>query len=225
MSSQPHSGGPSPEAEPSAGSGGGALSEATETRLRGEPLLDGLEAHIPGAREHADATAAYAFAVAVEIGIGREECELIRETARLHDVGKLYLPAWMLAEPPGQLSDSEREQLHSHEELGQKVALGAGAPEAACAWILHCRERFDGSGPGGLAGEGIPLASRIIRVACAYETLLAEQPAETPDEARHAALAWLRAAGGAELDPALVEALARVVQRAAGGPSGQLGAS
>ncbi|HYU59191.1 MAG TPA: HD domain-containing phosphohydrolase [Solirubrobacterales bacterium] len=218
MSSPPHSGDPSPAADPAHGSGGGTLSEAAETRLRGEPLLDGLEQHIPGAREHADATAAYAFAVAVEIGLDREECELIRETARLHEVGKLYLPAWLLAEPRGQLSASEREQLESHESLGQKVALGAGIPEQASAWILHAAEHFDGTGPGGLAGEGIPLAARIIRVSCAYETLLHEQPAGAPDEPRHAALAWLRAAGGAELDPALVEALARVVQRAAHPP-------
>jgi HD-GYP domain-containing protein (c-di-GMP phosphodiesterase class II) len=217
MSSQPPSDAPSPATDPAAGPGRGILSEATETRLRGEPLLDGLEQHLPGSRRHADATAAYAFAVAVEIGLGREECELIRETARLHEVGKLYLPEWMLAEPAGQLSDSERRQLDSHEALGQKVALGAGVPEQACAWILHCRERFDGEGAGGLAGEGIPLASRIIRVSCSYETLLRQQPAGAPDEARHAALAWLRAAGGVELDPALVEALARVVQRAAGG--------
>ena len=217
MSFRPHSGGPSPEADPASRTAAGALDEATETRLRGEPLLDGLEAHIPGSRDHADATAGYAFATAVEIGLDRESCELIREAGRLHEVGRLYLPAWMLAEPPGTLSGSEREQLDSHEALGQKVALGAGVPEAACAWILHCRERFDGAGPGGLAGEGIPLASRIIRVACAYGTLLAEQhAAERPDEARHAALAWLRDAGGAELDPALVEALARVIQRAAG---------
>jgi HD-GYP domain-containing protein (c-di-GMP phosphodiesterase class II) len=184
--------------------------------LRGDPLLEGLEQHIPGSLAHADATAAYAFALAVEIGLDRERCEPIRETARLHDVGKLYLPAWLLDEPAGQLSASDREQLDSHHALGHRVALGAGVPEECCAWILHCRERFDGGGPGGLAGEGIPLESRIIRVACAYGTLLDQQPAGTRDEARNAALAWLRASGGAELDPALVEALARVVQRTAG---------
>jgi len=206
MSSPPRSGAPSPAPE---------LSAASETRLRGEPLLDGLEQHIPGSRLHADATAAYAFALGVEVGLGRDECELLRETARVHDVGKLYLPDWLLTEPPGQLSASERGQLHSHEGLGHKVALGAGIGEEPCAWILHSRERFDGEGEGGLAGQGIPLASRIIRVACSYDVLLHQQAVATPDEGRHAALAWLRASGGAELDPTLVEALARVLQRAA----------
>lgn len=220
MSSPPHGGAPSPAPEPAPAAGQAPLGEADQTRLRGEPLLDGLEAHIPGSRAHGDSTAAYAFAIAVEIGLGRDECELIREAARLHEVGKLYLPTWLLTEPPGQLSVSEREQLHSHHALGQKVALGAGVPKEVCAWILHCRERFNGEGPGGLAGEGIPLPSRVIRVACAYATLLRQQNAATAEEARHATLAWLRAAGGAELDPALVEALARVVGRVAGGTQG-----
>jgi HD-GYP domain-containing protein (c-di-GMP phosphodiesterase class II) len=193
------------------------MDPAALTRLRGGPLLDALDGHVPGAREHADATAAYAIAVAVEIGLDREQCELIREAARLHEIGKLYLPAALIERPSGELSAEERAQLVSHQAAGHSLALGAGVPEEACAWILHARERFDGGGPDRLAGEGIPLPSRIIRVACAYATLLPNQPAASPEEARHGTLAWLRAAGEAELDPALVEALGRVVRRAAAG--------
>jgi HD-GYP domain-containing protein (c-di-GMP phosphodiesterase class II) len=193
---------------------GRAPGEAQDTLLRGEPLLEGLDQHVPGSRAHADAVAAYAFALAVEIGLGRYECELIREAARLHEVGKLYLPQWLLAEPPGQLSDSERAQLAAQEELGHRVCLGAGISDEVCAWILHSRERFDGSGPGGIGGEAIPLPSRIIRTTCAYETLLKQQPADAPEGPQETTLSWLRVAGGAELDPALVEALARVVTRA-----------
>jgi HD-GYP domain-containing protein (c-di-GMP phosphodiesterase class II) len=195
---------------------GHAPGEAQDTLVRGEPLLDGLEQHVPGSRRHADAVAAYSFALAVEIGLGRSECELIREAARLHEVGKLYLPQWLLAEPPGQLTDSERAQLAAQEELGHRVALGAGISEEVCAWILHARERFDGAGPGGLGGEAIPLPSRIIRTTCAYETLLRQQPKDAAEEPHEATIAWLRVAGGEELDPALVEALARVVSRPAG---------
>jgi HD-GYP domain-containing protein (c-di-GMP phosphodiesterase class II) len=196
---------------------GHAPGEAQDTLVRGEPLLDGLEQHVPGSRRHADAVAAYSFALAVEIGLERTDCELIREAARLHEVGKLYLPQWLLAEPPGELSDSERAQVDAQEELGHRVALGAGISEEVCAWILHSRERFDGTGPGGLGGEAIPLASRIIRTTCSYETLLYQQPTDAAEQPQDAAIAWLRAAGGDELDPALVEALARVVTRASSG--------
>jgi HD-GYP domain-containing protein (c-di-GMP phosphodiesterase class II) len=192
-----------------------ATDRAALTRLRGEPLLEALDGHVPGAQDHADATAAYALAIAVEVGLDREQSELIRETARLHEVGKLYIPPATLTKPAGELSREETERLASHHADGQTLALGAGVPAEACAWILHSRERFDGRGPDGLTGEGIPIASRILRVACTYETLLPEQPAASAAEARHATLAWLRAAGGAELDPDVVEALGNVVQRVA----------
>jgi HD-GYP domain-containing protein (c-di-GMP phosphodiesterase class II) len=206
--------------EPDRSGGASALEDdASTTRIRGEPLLEALAGHQPRSREHADATAAYAFAVAVEVGLGRANCELIREAARLHEVGKLYLPTSLLGRPVNELSAEEREQLVTQEAAGHSLALGAGVPEQACSWILHSRERFDGAGPDGFAGERIPLASRIIRVACEYDTLVGRQQ-DAPDEARHGALAWVRAAGGTELDPALVEVLARVVQRAAAGAGG-----
>jgi HD-GYP domain-containing protein (c-di-GMP phosphodiesterase class II) len=219
MSSPRHSDAPSHEPD-LPGGGAAPRDEASTTRIRGEPLLDALAGHQPGSREHADATAAYAFAVAVEIGLGRADCELIREAARLHEIGKLYLPTSLLGRPMNELSTEERKQLVSQEAAGHSLALGAGVPEEPCSWILHSGERFDGGGPDRLAGESIPLASRIIRVACAYETLLGDQPASSPAEARRGALASLGAAGGAELDPALVEVLARVVQRAAGAGGG-----
>jgi len=215
MSSPRHSDAPSPGAE---GGGAPGLTDfASATRLRGEPLLAALEEHAPGSREHADPTAAYALAIAVEIGLGRRDCEQIREAARIHEVGKLYMPAELLAKQPIELSAAEREQLASFQGATHNLALGAGIAEEVCTWLLLTRERFDGEGPGRLAGEGIPIASRIIRVGCAYRTLLESHSAVSPQEARRGALGWLRAAGGAELDPGLVEALGRVVERATGG--------
>jgi HD-GYP domain-containing protein (c-di-GMP phosphodiesterase class II) len=191
---------------------------ASDIRQRGEPLLEALDEHAPGSREHADATSAYAFAVAVEIGLGREDCELIREAARVHEIGKLYLPSELLARQPIELSAAEHEQLASYQGASHTLALGAGISDEVCTWVLLTRERFDGAGPGRLAEEGIPIASRIIRVGCAYRTLLESHSAVSPQEARRGALGWLRAAGGAELDPGLVEALGRVVERATGAP-------
>jgi HD-GYP domain-containing protein (c-di-GMP phosphodiesterase class II) len=192
------------------------LSRAPDVRRRGEPLLEALEEHAPGSREHADATSAYAFALAAEIGLGREDCELIREAARIHEVGKLYLPAELLAKQPTELTAAERHQLASYHDASHTLAVGAGIAEEVCTWILLMRELFDGAGPGRLPGEEIPIASRIIRVGCAYRTLLESHSAVSPQEARRGAMGWLRAAGGAELDPGLVEVLSRVVERAAG---------
>ena len=63
------------------------LDLASLLRLRGAPLLDALDRHLPGARDHAEATASYAFAAAVGLGFDRAQCEVAREVAVLHEIG------------------------------------------------------------------------------------------------------------------------------------------
>ena len=211
MSSDPPSGAPSSGPEPTL---------AARVKAGGLELLEALESHLPGARGHADGTAAYAFAAAVELDLERDHAEAVRETARLHDVGSVYLPAELLAKPAGELTAEEQALLDSRFARGAELARGAGIPERACEWIGVIRERFDGGGPAGLAGEGIPIESRIVRVACACDTALAA-PAlggASPDERRRSAVAALRAAAGTELDPHVTGALEAMLERAAAGP-------
>ena len=194
MSSDPPSDAPSPRPE-------AALVE----RL-GLPLLAALDAHLPGARQHAEATSAYTFAAAVELGLGRERSELVREVAKLHDVGMVYVPADVLRKPAASLDEAERALLAAHIEAGSRLARGAGIPDEECEWILHTRERWDGGGPSGLAGEAIPVEARIIRVACAADLLLAGAGLEQTVSA-------LDAAGGSEFDPRIADTLIAVLAR------------
>jgi HD-GYP domain-containing protein (c-di-GMP phosphodiesterase class II) len=225
MSSDPQSDVPSSGPEQGR-AGGSSEGEATPARklepgpaalvgARGTTLLDGLERHIPGSRDHADGTASYAFAAAVELGLERDHAEAVRETARLHEVGKVYVPATVLAKPPGELTPEESAQLDSHSAKGAELARGAGIPEPAAAWIAAAGERFDGAGPGALRGEHIPLESRIVRAACAFDGALAAGAAAPPAERRRAAIEELGSAAEGELDPRVVEALAAILERAA----------
>ena len=154
-------------------------------RERGMPLLDGLEEHEAGSRDRANAAGAYALATAVGLGFGRAEAELCREAARLADVGKVY----------------EEEE---HYETGARLARGAGVPEVVCDWIAGVAERYDGTGPGGRSGAEIPVFSRIIRAAkrCDEFVMAGSEPRE------------LRALAGTELDPAMVDALASMLESA-----------
>src|SRR4051812_23245376 len=163
MSSDRPNAGPSSPAEP----GLEAL-----LRERGAPLLEALERHLPGAREHADGTASYAFVAAVAIGFERTQCEVAREAARLHEIGLVYVPAEVLLRPVSARDDSDEAAFESHFEAGYRLARGAGLPEAACGWLLRARERFDGGGPEGLSGGRIPIESRLIRAACVCQTTL-----------------------------------------------------
>jgi HD-GYP domain-containing protein (c-di-GMP phosphodiesterase class II) len=209
MSSDPPSDARSSELEPTAGL-------AERVKARGTELLEALERHVPGARDHADGTAAYAFAAAVELELDRDHAEAVRETARLHEVGCVYVPAAVVAKPRGELTTHEQALLDSAFASGAELARGAGIPDQVSDWIGATRERFDGSGPAGLAGERIPIESRIIRVACACDTALAAPAAAgtSQDELRRMAVDALRAAAGSELDPRVTAALTTMLERA-----------
>jgi HD-GYP domain-containing protein (c-di-GMP phosphodiesterase class II) len=198
MSSDPPSDAPSfrPEDAPA-----GVVAE------RGAPLLEALDGHLPGARLHADSTAAYAFAAAVELHFERPSAETIREAARLHDVGLVYVPATILARPADALDEAERALLDSHLEAAYRLCRGAGIDEAVCGWILRTRERYDGAGPDGLRGSEIPIEARIIRTACAADLLLERTGPEATVEA-------LQAAAATELDPLVSDAVVAVLTRA-----------
>ena len=201
--------------------GGGAPAPKLEPGLaalvatRGATLLDGLELHLPGSRDHADGVATYAFAAAVELGSERGHAEAVRETARLHEVGKVYVPVAVLGKPPGELTPDESAQLDSHFAKGAELARGAGIPDPAAAWIEAAGERFDGAGPRGLLREQVPLQSRIVRAACALDGAFAAGAAVPAAECRRAAIEELRSTAGSTLDPRVVETLASIVERAA----------
>jgi HD-GYP domain-containing protein (c-di-GMP phosphodiesterase class II) len=171
---------------------------AAEVRSRGAPLLEALDERFSTAVDRAEVAAVLAGALAIYFD--PEEQEAVRETARLQEIGKLYVPAEVLTRPLAELGKAEREQLASHYEHGRDLARGAGVPEQACSWILHARERWDGSGPTGLRAREIPLASRII--AATREYLDAPmQPGADSSDPRQAALRRLEEVSGSTLDP------------------------
>ena len=185
-------------------------------RTRGAPLIDALEAHVRGSREVGEASASYAFAAAAELGLTRPSAELIREAAKLHDVGRVYVPAEILEKPAWRRTPEEDALVEAHHEQGAQLARGAGIPEHVCEWIRLGAERYDGRGPNGLAGEAIPLQARLFRAAYACYAALTEgasepaQPGRRPFDALHGS-------AGHELDPMVVDALESVVMRARSG--------
>jgi HD-GYP domain-containing protein (c-di-GMP phosphodiesterase class II) len=163
-------------------------------------LLEALQRHSQSARDHAESTATYAFAAAAEVGLGRDECELVRVAARLHEVGLLY---------------SDSATLGTSQEETYRLARGAGVDEEVCRWLLRTRERFDGTGPEELAGEAIPVQSRLIRAACVFHAA-ATEPAPGDDGPPHSrGLDRIRTQAGSELDPEVVAAVVTAVERAA----------
>jgi HD-GYP domain-containing protein (c-di-GMP phosphodiesterase class II) len=105
--------------------------------------------------------------------------------------------------------------MERHSALGYRIALAAGLPEREALWVLHHHEHLDGSGyPHALRGEEIPLASRILLVADAFDAMTVARPYR-PARPANAALAELRRCAGTQFDAGAIEALAHALAQAA----------
>jgi HD-GYP domain-containing protein (c-di-GMP phosphodiesterase class II) len=105
----------------------------------------------------------------------------------LHDIGKLAIPDSML-QKPGPLTDDEQDVMRTHPVESERIVAGLPGLRHLGLAVRSEHERFDGSGyPDGLAGEAIPLASRITFVCDAYHAMVSDRPyraALTIDQAR-----------------------------------------
>jgi response regulator RpfG family c-di-GMP phosphodiesterase len=173
-----------------------------------------MAARAPAALEHGARVARYSIAVAREMTLSRHDIDEIEPAARLHDVGKAAMPDALLSQP-SPLSPGARIIMRRHVEAGAEI-LGATAVLASIAPIvLSTHEWFNGGGyPRKLAGAHIPLASRIISVADAYDNMTTgtEATRDRLSVPATAVLELLRRAGN-QLDPAAVAAFLNVLGR------------
>jgi putative nucleotidyltransferase with HDIG domain len=174
-------------------------------------LLQLLGARDPSVLVHSESVAALSLAIAGELGLAGPRLVRMRRAALLHDIGKLAVPDAILAKP-GPLTEDELAIVKQHTTWGHRIARTAGLMVEG-RWILHHHERPDGRGyPLGLRGNAIPLESRIILVADAYDAITSDRPyaeAERPERA----LAEMVVGAGWAYDRACVNALESVVER------------
>ncbi|MFN2628060.1 MAG: HD domain-containing phosphohydrolase [Gaiellaceae bacterium] len=144
--------------------------------------------------------------IAEILDLGREQIELTRLAASLHDLGKLAIPQEILRKP-GALTRTERLLLERHPQIGFRMLESLGVDPVA-DWVLHHHERWDGTGyPNGLQGEEIPLAARIIFVADAFDAMTSDRVYRRRLSTQNA-LVELSACSGTQFDPEIVAALA-----------------
>jgi diguanylate cyclase (GGDEF)-like protein len=153
---------------------------------------------------HSERVTELAARVATRLGLDSEQVELTRLAASLHDLGKLAIPEEILRKA-GALTDSERLVLERHPQIGFRMLDSLGV-DLIAHLVLHHHERWDGAGyPDGLAGEQIPLGSRIIFVTDAYDAMTSDR-IYRPRRSSHAALAELDRCAGTQFDPGIVAA-------------------
>ena len=153
------------------------------------------------------------------LALGDEDLRALYLAALFHDVGTVGVPAVLLAYP-GVLREEERAVLRDHARIGERLLRALPLLSEAAPIVRHEHERFDGTGyPDGLAGEEIPLPSRILLACDAYVSMTSARPWRGPRSER-AARAELRRVAGAQLDPQVVDALLGALDRTGGGAPG-----
>jgi diguanylate cyclase (GGDEF)-like protein len=177
-------------------------------------LLEVVAARRPELRNQAPDLAHWIIAVSHQLKLPQQVDDIVL-AGELRDIGLLTVPEATLGKG-ADLSDSEREMVRRHPLAGERVLHAAPALAGAAALVRSANERFDGSGyPDGLAGDAIPLGSRLIAVCVAFAALAsaARRPVMSAEEA----LSELGRRGGTEFDPEVVHALATAIAEATNG--------
>ncbi|MEA2468912.1 MAG: hypothetical protein QOJ57_3038, partial [Thermoleophilaceae bacterium] len=160
--------------------------------------------------EHLSAVPHFALAIAERLGLDPQETAMLRLAAILHDVGKVSVPDRILRKP-GPLTVDEFEHVKGHPAAGAEIVAHIDGLSPVSEWIRHSHEHFDGSGyPHALRGEAIPLQSRILLVADAFDAMTSARPYGDPLTPEQA-LGELERASGRQFDPRCVDALAQHV--------------
>ena len=151
-------------------------------------------------------------AVAEEMGVDPSSRQELEFAALLHDVGKIAIPKEILNKP-ATLDSDEWELMKTHTIEGQFMLDRVGGLLGRVGEIVRsCHERWDGGGyPDGLAGEEIPLQSRVVFVCDAWNAMTTDR-SYRPAMSREAAMAELVANAGAQFDARVVAALANVIE-------------
>jgi two-component system cell cycle response regulator len=168
-------------------------------------LLSALMERDPVLGGHLSVVAELAERTARRLGLNRDELEVVRHAAELHDVGKVAIPDEILGKA-GPLTEEEWTFVRRHTLAGERIIAAAPALTAVARLVRSSHERWDGAGyPDALAGDAIPLGSRIVAVADAFDAMTSGRPyraAITHEDA----LAELQRCAGTQFDPAVVAA-------------------
>jgi len=160
--------------------------------------------------EHSGETLVLAEQVAERLGVDEVQAETVTLTAALHDLGKIGVPPHLLRKP-GPLTPDERVLMERHPVIGERILREVAALAPVASAVRHEHERWDGCGyPDGLAGDSIPLASRIVLVCDAWHAMTSDRPYRRAMSHADATGEMLRCSGS-QFDPSVATALLEVL--------------
>jgi len=196
-----------------------ALERGTLETVRS--LAGAIDAKDPYTRGHNGRVADLAVEIGRELGCDAATLQALEYGGLLHDVGKIGVPEALLRKTVP-LSGPEMSVMRRHPAIGADIVREVELLRDALPAIRSHHERWDGGGyPDGLVGESIPLVARVVNAADTWDACTSSrpyQPALDPGDVVQI-LAGLR---GAQIDPAVHDALLAVLHRRTNGALGKL---
>ena len=193
-----------------------SFSKYTETRElffgTVSALSQAIDAKDGFTRGHADRVSRVAGALAREMGLPERQIEQIELVGLLHDIGKIGVDDRVLMKPV-RLDAEETELMRRHPIYGASILEPSAALRPLVPMVLHHHENYDGTGyPEGLKGEAIPLGSRIIIVADAYEAMTSDRIYRKAI-GHERAMEQLNKHKGMQFDPKVVRAMEQLIAK------------
>lgn len=163
------------------------------------------EEHVQRMKELAERTA-------FSMGLGQDEIDNVVMAAQFHDIGKMGIPDNILFKPD-KLTDGEWIIMKKHCEIGHRIVSAAAEMGNIANYVLSHHERWDGSGyPNQLKGEDIPIESRIVAVADAFDAMTNERVYKEKYDIE-VAVTEIKRCSGSQFDPKVVEAFLDVLKK------------
>ncbi|MFL5908170.1 MAG: HD-GYP domain-containing protein [Solirubrobacterales bacterium] len=177
-----------------------------------------------GTAEHSADVVLITEAIGERMKVRGEGAGDLLAAARLHDIGKAWIPPELL-EKPAPLTAAEWKLMRQHTLVGERILSSVDELDEVARLVRHSHERWDGRGyPDGLAGTEIPLGSRIIFCADAFHAIRCDRPYRPGRSAREA-VAEISRCAGTQFDPRVASALEQVVRERSARPRGTGGST
>lgn len=152
----------------------------------------------------------FTVATGRRLGLPEADIAVMQNAALLHDLGMMVIPPALVAKP-ADFTTEERALVRQHPLIAFNLLQRYDELIAVAALVLSAYEGFGGQGyPHGLTGEEIPMGSRILAVAVAYEAMTAPRPHRAPIPSSEAVLELLRCRG-TQFDPNVVAAFVHLL--------------
>jgi len=175
-------------------------------------LVLAIEAKDPYMRGHTERVTGYAIAVARVLKMPPPELEILRYAGEVHDVGKISIPDSILGKP-GRLTPAERAIIELHPVKGEELLEPLEFLKPVRPIVRHHHERYDGRGyPDRLKKKEIPLLSRILACADAFDAMTSDRPYRIRKLTLEEALDEIRSNSGTQFDPCIARIFIRTIQ-------------